>query len=95
MSSDSGVLSHLQPFDDKQPPPGNVQLHIEPADAVVSIDGVEQGQASDFDGEHRNLQLTEGAHRLKLSKSGYTTVEMTVYATLEGRQRVAVSLSKP
>ena len=30
--------------------PGNVELHVEPADARVEVDGVELGLASDFDG---------------------------------------------
>jgi hypothetical protein len=86
------VLSHLRPIERRAPAPGNLELSVEPADARVEVDGVEQGRASDFDGQQGCLNLAPGPHRLTLSKSGYRTLEFTVYASQDGRESLHLEL---
>lgn len=87
-------MSKLQSVQGRKAAEGNVELHVDPADAKVEVDGVEQGRASDFDGLHGCLQLQPGSHLLALSKQGYTPVEMTIYASDDGRQRLNLELQQ-
>jgi len=86
------VMSKLQSVDGRKAAEGNLELHVDPADAKVEIDGVEQGRASDFDGLTGCLKLRAGSHQLGVSKEGYTAIEMTVYASDDGRQLLKVEL---
>ena len=88
------VMSQLQSLDGRKAAEGNLELHVDPADAKIEIDGVEQGLASDFDGLKGCLKLRAGSHQLGVSKEGYTAVEMTVYAGDDGRQSLKVELQR-
>lgn len=50
---------------------GNLELHCEPADAEVFVDGVPQGACFDFDGTTQLLKVGEGLHRIDVKKSGF------------------------
>ena len=89
-----GVLGQLRPVAHAEAPPGNLTLRVEPSDAQVVVDGVPQGLAQDFDGEHGALQLTGGAHHLTLKRDGYTPLDVTVYGEGDGKQRLSLQLEK-
>ena len=90
----SPVLDQLQPVDGRKVAPGNVELHVEPGDAEVEVDGVDVGRASDFDGQQGCLQLREGSHHVVVSKAGFQSADMTLFASDEGRQRVNLELTR-
>ena len=90
----SSVLDQLQPVEGRKVAPGNVELHVEPSDAQVEVDGVEVGRASDFDGMQGCLQLSTGSHHVVLTKAGFQAADMTLYASEDGRQRVNLELTR-
>jgi len=88
------VLDALQSVEGRKAAAGNVELHVEPADAQVQVDGVEVGQARDFDGAQGCLQLASGSHHLVVSRAGFQSADMTVFADDDGRQRVNLELTR-
>ena len=82
------------PEGNAQAPRGNVRVQASPPDAELSVDGVLQGLAQDFDGTRGALSLSSGPHRIQLRKDGYRAAELTVFATDEGIQSVNVALDK-
>jgi hypothetical protein len=85
-------LANAEALQGRSVVPGNVELHVEPSEARVEVDGVEVGLASDFDGSRGCLQLANGPHHLVLSKQGFLAADMTVYASDDGRQRLNLEL---
>jgi len=59
---------------------GMVVLHIRPRKAEVKVDGVEVGQARDFDFAGSPLWLTPGDHEVDLSYPGYRTLRREIDA---------------
>jgi hypothetical protein len=50
---------------------GRVFLRCTPSDAVVLLDGVQQGVCSDFAGEARSMRVGAGLHRVEVRKQGH------------------------
>ncbi len=50
---------------------GDVELHCEPVDAEVLVDGVPQGRCEDFAGAPRRLPVGEGMHLIEVKKAGF------------------------
>ena len=50
---------------------GDVELHCNPPDAEVQLDGVPQGRCDDFAGAPRRLEVGEGMHRIEVTKAGF------------------------
>jgi hypothetical protein len=88
------VLDQLRPVEGERAPEGNVTLAVEPEDAEVAVDGVTQGLARDFDGKAGALRLSPGPHQLRLTRSGFHPMELTVFAPEEGRQQLNAHLDK-
>jgi hypothetical protein len=59
---------------------GDVRIDCDVGDAEVYVDGVIQGQASDFDGKQRLLKTGDGAHAIQVRKTGYQVYEAGVVA---------------
>lgn len=59
---------------------GMVVLHVRPRKAEVKVDGVDMGQARDFDFAGSPLWLTPGDHEVDLSYPGYRTLKREVDA---------------
>jgi len=57
-----------------------VVLHVRPHKAEVKVDGVDVGQARDFDFAGSPLWLTPGDHEVDLSYPGYRTLKREVDA---------------
>jgi hypothetical protein len=67
---------------------GAVAVRVQPADAEILIDG-ERWEAPA--GERVQVQLTPGAHRVEVRKSGYRTYSSTV--SVRSGQTVTVNVS--
>jgi PEGA domain len=50
---------------------GDVELHCDPDDAEVRVDGVPQGRCKDFAGAPRRLSVGEGMHLIEVEKDGF------------------------
>ncbi|MHB1845602.1 MAG: hypothetical protein ACYCWW_12310 [Deltaproteobacteria bacterium] len=72
-------------------PSGNTLVRCQPTDADLFVDGILQGKARDFDGTHRLLALSPGAHEVELRRAGYRSVQVEVQAA-GGRQTLDVAL---
>jgi len=59
---------------------GGLIFDVNPPDAEVVLDGVVQGEASDFTQE-RYLKVEGGTHRLELRKPGYETYSRTLFVS--------------
>jgi hypothetical protein len=59
---------------------GALVFLVNPPDADVVLDGVVQGQASDFT-EDRYLKVPPGTHRLELRREGYETYAREIYVS--------------
>ena len=59
---------------------GGLIFDVNPPDAEVILDGIAQGQASDFTQE-RYLKVESGTHRLELRKPGYETYSRTLFVS--------------
>jgi hypothetical protein len=57
---------------------GGLVFNVNPPEAEVVIDGVAQGQASDFTQE-RYLKVSPGTHVVELRLSGYETYAREIY----------------
>ena len=57
-----------------------VVLHVRPHKAEVKVDGVDVGQARDFDWAGSPLWLAPGDHEVDLSYPGYRTLKREVDA---------------
>ncbi len=69
---------------------GDLELSCTPAEAQVSVDGVERGTCSDF--ASRPLRLGAGLHRVQVKKQGLTPFE--TYVDPSGtRARLDVALA--
>ena len=54
---------------------GDLELHCDPMDAEVVLDGVPQGTCEDFDGRIRRLAVGEGMRRVEVKKQGFWPYE--------------------
>lgn len=71
---------------------GGLIFRVNPPDAVVVLDGVVQGKASDFP-EERYLKVASGTHRLELRMEGYESYTREVYVS-NSLLRIETSLSQ-
>lgn len=71
---------------------GGLIFRVNPPDAVVVLDGVVQGKASDFP-EERYLKVASGTHRLELRKEGYESWSREVYVS-SSLLRIEASLTR-
>ena len=70
---------------------GSVAIRVQPADAIVLIDG-ERWDTSTGD-DRLQVQLSEGQHRVEIRKDGFKTYASTVRVRNGDRQTLNVSLS--
>ncbi|MBX5483409.1 MAG: hypothetical protein IRZ16_16430 [Myxococcaceae bacterium] len=70
---------------------GDVELHCEPEDADVAVDGVPQGLCADFAGRPDRLVLGEGLHRIDVKKPGFRPYQ-TYYQAGGARAVLTIAL---
>ncbi|MCP3142091.1 PEGA domain-containing protein [Pyxidicoccus xibeiensis] len=70
---------------------GNLALRCEPEDADVYLDGVLQGQCSDFTGSPKGLRVGVGLHHVEVKKQGFWPYT-TYYEASGARARLTIQL---
>lgn len=70
---------------------GAVELHCDPPDAQVEVDGVPQGVCTDFAGAPNGLTLGDGLHRIDVKKSGFRPYQ-TYYQASGARAVLRIAL---
>ena len=73
---------------------GLVVFRVEPSSAQVWINGEKAGEASDFDGRVKVLELDGGRHHLELRKDGYVTHSQELVVGSGVKQTIRVSLDR-
>ncbi len=72
---------------------GQIKLLVEPDDAIVYVDGEKKGEASQYNGDPKYLELSSGFHKFELKKDGYKTFSRKLF-TGSAIQEIKVSLSE-
>jgi hypothetical protein len=72
---------------------GNLTLVCEPDDAVVVLDGVQQGLCRDFAGQPTSLVVGDGLHRIEVTKPGHWPYE-TMYQPGGAKAVLRIELKK-
>ena len=62
---------------DQRRAPGRVRLLVEPADAVVYLDGRLVGSCEELERLHNGLMVDAGEHSLEVVRPGYATAQRT------------------
>jgi hypothetical protein len=74
--------------------PGAVETDVKPRKSAVLVDGVEVGQARDFNGNWDILFLEPGARSLEFRHPGYMTLRLVVEIESGGYYRIKDRLTK-
>jgi hypothetical protein len=56
-------------------------VHGAPANATLSVDGLELGLASQYNGKPNSLLIEEGVHRLELRQGGAVLMTQKIFAS--------------
>jgi hypothetical protein len=67
---------------------GSIKLDVKPKTTDVFVDGYYAGDAADFGGWFRSLNVAPGNHEITLWSLGYRTVTQQVYVQFEGQLKL-------
>lgn len=60
---------------------GALAFDVEPDDAVIYVDGRAIGEAGDFDGEDKVLEIPSGRHKIEIKAEGCRPFYQDIYSS--------------